>query len=124
MSNPALIKNYTAEADVSAFRIVKFGSSDGSVLHATAATDRGIGVVSELPGVAGDRVDVVRSGIADVEFGGTVTRGAKIVSDATGKAVAASPSAGANVEVIGIAEESGVSGDIARILISPSVMQG
>lgn len=124
MGNPTLIKNYTAEAAVSKYRIVKFGTSDGQVLQSAAATERSVGVAGELDAAIGEGVDVVRSGIADVEFGGTVARGDKIVADADGKAVKAVPTAGNNVEVIGVAEESGVDGDIARVYISPSVMQG
>lgn len=124
MGTPTLIRNYDAEANVSPHRVVKFGATDGSVLHATGATDRGIGITAELPANAGERVDVVRSGIADVEYGATVVRGAKLVSDATGRVVTAAPAAGANVEVIGIAEVSGVLGDIVPLFISPGVMQG
>ena len=74
MGNPTLIKNYTAEGDIAAYRIVKFGAADGGVAQAAASTDLVIGVNAELPVVAGERVDVVRAGLADVEFGGTVDR--------------------------------------------------
>ena len=67
---------------------------------------------------------MVKSGIADVEFGGAVTRGAAVTSDANGKAVAAAPAAGSNVRIIGFAEVSAVAGDIGPILVAPGVMQG
>ena len=124
MGNPTQTKSYDAGAAIAKYRIVKFGASDGAVIQGAAATDLVIGVNESLDVASGERVDVIRAGIAEVEFGGTIARGAKVVSDATGKAVAAAPSAGSNVQVIGIAEVSGVSGDIARVLISPSVMQG
>lgn len=122
--NPGLIKNYTAEAAVLAHRIVKFGAVDGDVLHGAAATDSLVGVVDTLDAAIGERVDVIRSEIADVEYGGAVTRGAPLTSDATGRAVVAAPSTGANVRLIGTAELSGVVGDIGKVFISPSVMQG
>jgi hypothetical protein len=124
MSTP-IVKTYVAEAAVGHRRIVKFGATDGSVLHAAAAADLLIGVVDNPSGAAiAERVDVVRAGLAEVEFGGTVARGARVTSDANGRAVAAAPAAGANASVIGIAERSSVSGDIGLILVLPGVMQG
>ncbi|WP_417550125.1 DUF2190 domain-containing protein [Methylophaga sp.] len=122
--NPLLIKNYTAQAVVLPHRIVKFGAADGEVLHAAAASDLSVGVTDTLGAELGGRVDVVRIGIGNVEYGGTVARGAKLTSDSTGRAVAAAPSAGANAQIIGTAELSGVVGDIGKVLINPSIMQG
>ena len=96
------------------------------MVQAAAAADLSIGVAI-IPGTAAaaaDRVDVAHDGIVDVEYGGTVTRGQKLTADANGKAVAAAPSAGANAQIIGYAVVSAVSGDIAGMMISPSVMQG
>jgi hypothetical protein len=124
MGNPTQTKNYTAGAAVTKYRLVKFGATDGAVLTGAAATDLLIGVNEALDVASGDRADVIRAGIAEVEYGGAVTRGAKLTSDASGKAVAAAPAADANVHVIGIAEVSGVDGDIGSVFISPSVMQG
>lgn len=124
MGNHVLNKNGTAEGAIGAFRIVKFGAADGDVLQAAAATDALVGVTDGLPVVAGERVDIVKAGIAPVEFGGNVTRGGPVTADADGKAVAAAPAAGANVRIIGFAEVSAVAGDIADVLIAPGVMQG
>ncbi len=122
--NPTLTKNFTAETAVTKYRIVKLGSSDGQVAHATAATDAMIGVVAELDAAAGERVDVHLAGLAEVEFGGTVTRGALVTADAQGRAVAAAPLAGVNNRVLGVAMVSAVSGDIASVLIAPQQIQG
>lgn len=124
MANTLLNKNYVAEAAVAAYRIVKPGTADGNVLQAAAATDSLMGVCESVGPALGERCDVVKSGIADVEFGGTVTRGGPITADANGKAVAAAPAAGSNVRIIGFAEVSAVAGDIAPILVAPGVMQG
>lgn len=124
MANTLLNKNYVAEAAIAAYRIVKFGAADGQVLQAAAATDSLMGVMESVGPALGERCDAVKSGIADVEFGGTVARGAAVTSDANGKAVAAAPAAGSNVRIIGFAEVSAVSGDIAPVLIAPGVMQG
>lgn len=125
MRNQGLTKNYVAGAVIAAYRIVKFGANDAEVLQAAAATDLLVGVTDRAyPEAAGERVEITRTGIAEVEYGGAVTRGQKLTSDATGRAIAAAPAAGANVQVIGIAEVSGVLGDIGSMLIAPSVMQG
>lgn len=124
MANQVLAKNYTAGGAIPAFRIVKMGANDGEVLQAAAATDLLMGVNGELAPASGERVDIQKMGIARIEFGGTVTRGGPVTSDASGKAVAAAPAAGSNVRIIGFAEVSAVSGDIADVLIAPSVMQG
>ena len=124
MGNAVLIKGGTAEAAVAAYRIVKPGTTDGSYIQSAAATDFHVGVCESVGPAIGERVDIVKVGIADVEFGGTVTRGQPVTADASGKAVAAAPGAGSNVRIIGFAEVSAVSGDIAPVLIAPGVMQG
>jgi len=124
MANQILAKNYTAGAAIAAFRIVKMGSNDGEVVQSAAATDLLIGVNGEIAPASGERVDIQKVGIARIEFGGTVTRGGPVTSDATGRAVAAAPAAGANNRIIGFAEVSAVSGDIADVLLAPGLMQG
>jgi hypothetical protein len=124
MGNPTLIKNYTSPAAASPYRIAKPGANDGEVAQAAAATDYLMGVYESLPVAAGERCDIVKAGIADIEYGGVVTRGQPITSDAVGRAVAAAPAAGATARIIGFAEVSAVLGDIAPALIAPSLMQG
>lgn len=117
-ANEGLIKNYTAGAAIAAARIVKWDTSDYQVVQAAAASDLLIGVCGMVAPASGERVDVIRSGIANLEFGGTVARGAQVTADANGKGVAAAT----GNRVIGIAEISAVSGDIAPVFIAPSVM--
>lgn len=124
MPNPLLRKNYTAGGAIIAHRIVKMGATDGTVVQAVAATDALMGVCGSIAPASGERVDITKSGIAAVEFGGTVTRGDALTADANGKAITAAPSAGSNVRIIGFAEVSAVSGDIGDALIAPGVMQG
>lgn len=125
MKNDGLDKCYTADAAIAPYRIAKFGAADGNVAQGAAATDLLIGVVGRVAvAAAGDRVDVSRSGIREVEYGGAVARGDQLTSDANGKAITAAPTAGANVRTIGTAEVSGVLGDIGSLLIVPGVMQG
>ncbi|MBS7541490.1 DUF2190 family protein [Ancylobacter lacus] len=120
-----MVKTFIAGGAIGHRRYVKFGAADGTVLQAAAATDAVIGVTDCPGGVAtGDRVDVVLLGVTDVEFGGTVARGGLLVSDASGKAVAAAPASGANVFVGGRALVSAVSGDIVPAFVNPGQIQG
>ena len=124
MANILLIKAGIAAAIILPYRIVKFDAADATYAQTAAATDLSVGVCESVGPDKGETVDVIKAGIADVEYGGTVTRGQPLTSDAQGRAVAAAPTAGSNVRIIGFAEVSGVSGDIGAVLISPCVMQG
>lgn len=124
MSKSLLDKEYVAEAAISAYRIVKPGSTDDFAATGAAATDKLIGVVEGVAPALGERFTVVLFGLADVTYGGTVARGDPLTSDASGRAVTAAPAAGSNVRLIGFARQSGVVGDVAEIMVQPSVMQG
>ncbi len=124
MSNAVLTKSYTAGAAVTKRRLVKFGSADATVVQAAAATDLIIGASGELSAASGARIEVVVAGIADVEAGGSITRGAKVTADSDGKAVAAAPAQGVNNQVGGIAMVSASSGDIIPVLLIPHQIQG
>ncbi|MES2007943.1 MAG: DUF2190 domain-containing protein [Pseudomonadota bacterium] len=124
MSNPGLIKTHIAAGVIGKFRIVAQGASDGEVKQGTATTDALLGVTEGFAYVAGDRPSIVRSGIADVEYGGVVTRGAPLTSDASGRAIVATPAVGVNARTIGFAEVSGVLGDIGSLLVCPNQIQG
>ena len=77
-----------------------------------------MGVVCQ-PGdvAAGDTADVVVLGETEVMLGGSVGAGVSIASDANGKAVAST----SGDRALGIALESGVSGDVVRCLVSPHI---
>jgi hypothetical protein len=124
MNTPILQKNFTAEAAIAAYRIVKPGTADGQVVQAAAVGDALIGVANEVGAAITERQDVVVAGVAYVEYGGAVTRGDWLTSDSVGRALAAAPSAGTNNNVIGRALLSGVSGDIGSVLIAPGRIQG
>lgn len=125
MRNQGLIKNYTAEGVIPAYRAVKFGAADGGVLVAAAAADKVIGVTDRIAAAAiGDRIDVVRAGITEIEYGGAVAAGDLLMADASGRAIVAAAGAGINVRVIGVAEVAGVLGDIGSLMIDPGSFQG
>jgi hypothetical protein len=134
-----IVKTYRAGGAVGENRIVTFGSGDQVVVQAAAAAAALIGICCHPGGAAvGERLDVVRAGIADVVYGGNVTRGDLLTADAEGRAVAATRHAHAEnaaaayaqnattaaasvVRVIGTAEVSGVAGDIGQVLIAPGL---
>lgn len=117
MARPDLIVSFIAGALIAAHRIVVFGSDDNTVVTASAATGSLIGISDLGADAAGDRLDVILEDIAEVEYGGTVTRGDLITSDANGKAITATV---AGSRIIGFAMVSGVTGDIGSINIVPS----
>lgn len=106
------VLNFTAEAAVPAFRFAKAGTTEGNVKLAGAG-ETALGATGELDTAEGCRCDVQLDGIAEVECGGSVSFGAKLASDANGKAVAAESG-----EYLGIALEGGASGDIIRVKLS------
>lgn len=118
-----IVKTFTAAAAVAAYRLVAM-ASDTTVQQGAASTDLLIGVSHELPAVSGERLDVALQGIVEVEFGGTVPRGTKITSDASGKAIAAAPAAGVKAQIAGIALGSYVNGDRGLVLLSQSTLTG
>lgn len=123
MSDELIIKNFIADGIINPYRIVKHNNSDNDVVQASAETDYLLGVADEVGASSNTRADIIMSGIAQVEYGGTVTRGEELTSDANGKAISlnALPK-GANYRSIGRALVSGVSGDIGSVLIGPCVM--
>ena len=124
MSNASLVRNFAAAAAIPAFTIVKFGAADGAIVPAVAVADFAFGVTTDIPAALGERCDAIMGGLADVLYGGAVTRGALLTVDASGRAVTAAPGAGVNNRVIGVAYVSGVLGDIGAVLIAPGQVQG
>lgn len=111
MRTEMFIKSYRADAAVGKHRIVKAGAADGSIAQAAAATDNIMGVADSLGGVAGKVMDVVCGGYATVEYGGAVTRGAPLTSNATGQAIVAT---GAG-RLIGFAVTAGATGELGTV---------
>ncbi|MCA1381293.1 capsid cement protein [Bradyrhizobium sp. BRP23] len=124
MANNGFTKSYTAEGAISANSIVKVGANDYGILQGAAATDKLIGITTEVAAVLGERADVVLEGIADLKLGGAVARGDLLTSDATGQGVTAAPAAGSNNRIIAMALISGVAGDVIPVKVAPGSLQG
>jgi hypothetical protein len=116
--------NRAASAAIAQFRVVRL-TADLTIAQSAAATDAHVGVCAQPGGAAiNTRCDFAVSGIVEAEFGGTVTRGDLLTSDASGRVITATAAAGANVRVIGLAMVSGVVGDVQEILLSQGSFQG
>jgi hypothetical protein len=113
-----------AQGAVGAFRIVKPGTVNSSCVLAAAATDALIGTSDSLPKDDGEMVDIDQRATSQVVYGGVVTRGDPLTSDANGAAIKAVPAAGSNARIIGFAEISGVAGDIGTYFRSLGSIQG
>lgn len=123
MTTP-LIKSYEASAIVSPRRIVAFSDVAASSKVAMAATALvpAIGVSGALGAALGEMCDTVLSGATQLELGGTVTAGGPLMSDATGRGIAAVATASATRRVIAFALEPGVVGDIIWVHVAPSLL--
>jgi len=124
LRNQGLTKAFVAGAAISPNRLLKFGSDDRTLLQGAAAADFIFCVSDDVGCASGERLDAVLTEIATVEFGGTVTRGGMVISDSTGRAIAATATAGSNVRTVGIALVSAVVGDKGPVLLVPGSFQG
>lgn len=101
------------EAIVSAYRFVKLGTADKTVIPATAGTEKIIGVSTDECGDAiGNALTIQTLGTAKIEAGGTISSGDYITSGAGGVAIATTT---AGNTVRGIAVQDAVAGDIFEI---------
>ncbi|MDO5625017.1 MAG: DUF2190 family protein [Pseudomonadota bacterium] len=114
-SIPTLTTTFRAQGAVAKRRLVALAAATGLAVQASAATDAIAGVSTDIDSPDGRPCDVIRSGIAPVVYGNTVTAGQPITSDAQGKAIAAT----AGQRIVGFAEVSGVAGDIGAVHIAP-----
>ena len=96
--------------------IVKYDSTDDTVVVSTADTDAQLGVMDQATAAAsGDRVDIMIMGIANTLAGGTITRGAFVQTDSAGAAITSDGTS----RIIGMALVSAVVGDLFPVLLTP-----
>lgn len=124
MRNHDFIKGFFSDDPIGARRIVTFAANDARVFQAASANDYTIGVSEFGATTAGQPVSVIMGGVAAVEYGGNVDRGALLTADENGKAVDVLSVVGTSLRVIGVAMMSGVAGDIGAVLIAPGVAPG
>lgn len=122
MKIPGLTNAFRAGGAITKRRILTDGAADGVAIQAAGSTARLLGVSTDIDTASGGVVDAIRNGLADVEYGGTVTRGAALTADSSGRAIAATLPIAANTYIIGFAEVSGVLGDIGSVHIAPGLL--
>lgn len=115
-------KSFIADADLSAKRwyIMKFASAANEIGIASAATDLLVGTLNNKP-KAGEGANItLRSGgvTGKVIAGATVSKGDQITTDSAGKAIATTTAAD---QVLGIAVEDAVSGDLFEYMPSTNI---
>lgn len=122
MNITGLTTAFRAGAAILARRILTDGTADGVAIQAADGSARLLGVSTDIDSDSGEVVDAVRSGLAPVLYGGTITRGDPLTADSTGRAVAATLPVAADTYIIGFAEVSGVVGDIGSVQIAPALL--
>lgn len=94
----------TAGAAIAALVFVKVGASDNNVITVAASTDTPVGI-NKLAAASGAAAGIQISGVSRVLCGAAVTRGSKLMSDASGRVI--NFVAGAGNTMVGIALEAG-----------------
>ena len=112
---PGQTTTFRAEGAITKRRLVMHGVADNAALLATGVAVALLGVSTDIDAATGKPVDVIRSGIAPVEYGGNVAKGAPLTSDGQGRAVTAA----AGNRIAGFAEVAGVLGDIGAVHLAP-----
>lgn len=123
MSEP-LIRSFVTAAAVRGNRIVAFHASQQAAIEAPSNVASMLGVSTSPGAPSGGIADVVQLGRAEVVAGGNLARGARVTSDAEGRAVVVPvPGAAAvTVSVIGIVQAPAAEGDIVEIVVAPSAV--
>ena len=117
-----------ASGTVTQYRAVQLsGSANRTVIAMTNANaERPVGILQNDPATT-EAADVAIIGVCKGEYGGTVTRGDKLASNNSGQLISdAEVTDGSAVDLhhIGVALESGSSGDIRQVLVLPAARIG
>jgi hypothetical protein len=118
---PGLTTAKRASGAIAARRLLVNGSSAGLASQGSGAAALLIGVSTDIDSDDGEPVDVVRAGLAAVEYGAAISLGAPLTSDSQGRAIALSLPVTASSYIIGFAEIDGAEGDIGSVHINPQL---
>lgn len=124
-TNPTHTETYIADGAVTKHALVIKGTGANQVKMPTGAGGAVIGVAQHAA-ASGEQVSVAVLGPSMAVASAAVAIGAKVANaGTTGKTVTAAASAGANIDVVGTAlTAAAADGDIHKINVCPSVMQG
>ena len=115
-------KSFSSTNDLSAkqyYIVAVDTSNDNSVILGAASTNPIIGVLQNKP-KAGAAALVRWAGSSKVVAGGTITRGDRVTTDSTGKAITTTTNKDV---VLGIALSSAVVGDVVEVFLNPGIPQ-
>lgn len=116
-------KTYVADGVITAGCAVMFSTvTAGRIVQVSAANAPSIGI-ADIPGTAGTPVRVTRAGDTPATAGGVITAGQYVKTDASGKLVAVTGTAGDGENIVGRAESAAAaSGDNFVLFVNPSVL--
>ncbi len=114
-NKPGLIANYTAVGVIAAHTFAMLATDGTDDTRVTTADGTGLvlGVTPDVGASDGGRVDVVLTQITPVIYGGNLTRGEPVKTDANGHAVLAEDGAA----VVGMALQTGLAGELGAVLL-------
>jgi hypothetical protein len=128
----AFVKSYTIDdaAGVGQYVVVVQGAANGGCKKPAAANDAGfLGVTIEAQPNQNKSVPVQKGFVVRVKYGGTITRGDRLVINSSAgdvksaeALVTAAPGSASVQNVIGMAEIDGSSGDVGLMNIAPCVV--
>lgn len=129
MRNPGFIRQAIAEATIADGVACIVGTADYSAAVADSDPTSGVIGLAKVDGggsvASGDTVDIVTSGIYPGVAMASITQGQAVtVGNSAGGLKPAAPSAGANVMVLGTAQEDASSGERVAVQINIYLMQG
>lgn len=113
MEKPIGTLSKVAATDLSAKRGYAVTVDSNAKFAIAGVRAEGVAILIEPPSASGAICTGVTHGVATAIYGGTVTAGNKLATDANGKLVAANP----GDPVVGRALTSGVSGDMGTVLL-------
>jgi hypothetical protein len=105
--------------------IVKLKAADDEIEAASGVTDELYGVTRHQAD-DGEWVEILVYGVAIVVAGGTIARGNRLTTDASGNAVAAAPATGVNNSILGLANRAAASTELFEVVLAGpgTIMQG
>lgn len=129
MRLPGLIRQAIAEATIADGVACIVGTADYSAAVAGNNPTEGVIGIAKVDGggsiASGGTVDIVTTGIYPGIAMASITQGQAVtVGDSSGGLKPAAPSAGANVMVLGTAQEDASSGERVAVQINIYLMQG
>lgn len=113
---------FIAAAAITQYSCVKINATNGTVEACTAITDAPDGVAQTAATAAGDQVTVrtISGTITKVRLGGTVDSGVEVMVKGSGTGEV-DTAAGATAFSVGKLIDSGVSGEVVRMLFRPGL---